>query len=192
MECPANTPASRATAACQHARGLRVGLYDETRCATVGYPARDRVVVASYESIGDRPAAYEEARRHRRRTASPAVSFLGWRPHPEPDAHPGRRGDIADVVRELSFATPLGGPFRPLVHLPGERKTRMAPPTDQIILHEPLMTARDVAALLSVPVSTVHEYSRRARQPLPSLRVGRHRRYYRSDVERWLAQLRMH
>ena len=53
-------------------------------------------------------------------------------------------------------------------------------------LHEPLMTAAQVGALLNIPRSSVYEYARRLRDPLPSLTVGRHRRFYRSDVESWL------
>jgi excisionase family DNA binding protein len=54
-------------------------------------------------------------------------------------------------------------------------------------LSEPLLTADQVAALLAVPRSSVYEYARRRHRPLPSIAVGRHRRFYRSDVEAWLA-----
>ena len=57
-------------------------------------------------------------------------------------------------------------------------------------LTEPLMTARQVARLLTVPRSSVCEYARRLRYPLPSIGVGRHRRSYRSDLEAWLASMR--
>lgn len=57
-------------------------------------------------------------------------------------------------------------------------------------LNEPLLTADAVAALLAVPRSSVYEYARRTRSPLPSITVGRHRRFYRSDVEAWLTQQR--
>jgi len=59
-----------------------------------------------------------------------------------------------------------------------------------VVLDEPLLTAEEVAGLLCVPRSTVYEYARRRRGGLPSISVGRHRRFYRSDVERWLTQLR--
>ena len=55
-------------------------------------------------------------------------------------------------------------------------------------LEEPLLTATDVARLLAVPRSTVYEYARRIRDPLPCLRIGRHRRFFRSDIERWLVR----
>ncbi|HEX8205604.1 MAG TPA: helix-turn-helix domain-containing protein [Solirubrobacteraceae bacterium] len=54
-------------------------------------------------------------------------------------------------------------------------------------LDAPLLTADDVAALLAVPRSSVYEYARRLHDPLPSLRIGRHRRFDRGSVERWVA-----
>ena len=49
----------------------------------------------------------------------------------------------------------------------------------------PLLTADDVAMLLAVPRSSVYDYARRLVNPLPSLTIGRHRRFMRGDVERW-------
>jgi len=60
----------------------------------------------------------------------------------------------------------------------------------RVELNEPLLTARQVAELLGVPRSSIHEYARRLHAPLPSIAVGRHRRFYRSDVEAWLADQR--
>jgi excisionase family DNA binding protein len=57
-------------------------------------------------------------------------------------------------------------------------------------LDEPLLTADQVARLLAVPRSSVYEYARRRHGPLPSVVVGRHRRFYRSDVEAWLTDVR--
>ena len=50
-----------------------------------------------------------------------------------------------------------------------------------------LLTAEQVAELLHLRVSTVEDYARRA--ILPSIKVGRHRRYLRSHVERAIARL---
>ena len=47
-------------------------------------------------------------------------------------------------------------------------------------LEEPLLTATEAAALLAVPRISVYEYARRSSDPLPSIGVGRHRRFYRS------------
>lgn len=57
-------------------------------------------------------------------------------------------------------------------------------------LDEPLLTADAVAELLAVPRSSVYEYARRGQGRLPSIVVGRHRRFYRSDLEAWLTQQR--
>jgi excisionase family DNA binding protein len=59
-----------------------------------------------------------------------------------------------------------------------------------VALDEPLLTAEQVAELLSIPRSSVYEYARRLHEPLPSIRVGRHRRFHKTDVERWLTDLR--
>ena len=59
-----------------------------------------------------------------------------------------------------------------------------------VLLAEALLTAADVAALLQVPRTSVYEYARRQHDSLPSITVGRHRRFYRSDVERWLDERR--
>jgi excisionase family DNA binding protein len=61
-----------------------------------------------------------------------------------------------------------------------------APPSS-VRLAAPLLTADDLAELLSVPRSSVYEYARRRHDPLPSLLIGRHRRFDRAQVERWLA-----
>ena len=44
-----------------------------------------------------------------------------------------------------------------------------------------LMTAYEVAELLDVPVSTVHEWGRKG--TLPRVKLGRHVRFIRSHVE---------
>ncbi len=59
-----------------------------------------------------------------------------------------------------------------------------------IALDAPLLTADDVAALLAVPRSSVYEYARRPVDPLPSLLIGRHRRFDRRSIERWATRQR--
>ena len=49
---------------------------------------------------------------------------------------------------------------------------------------ERLLTAREVAELLNVPVSWVRESTRSGAMPVVEL--GRYRRYLRADVEAWL------
>lgn len=51
-----------------------------------------------------------------------------------------------------------------------------------------LMTAEQVAALMHMKRTTIEDYARRGL--LPSLKLGRHRRFVRSDVEAALARLR--
>jgi excisionase family DNA binding protein len=53
---------------------------------------------------------------------------------------------------------------------------------------ERLLTAKEVAELLSVPDSWVREATRAGR--LPHLKLGRYRRYEREAIEAWLAEKR--
>jgi excisionase family DNA binding protein len=54
-----------------------------------------------------------------------------------------------------------------------------------VALDEPLLTCEDASKLLRVKVSWVYEAVRDGR--LPCIRVGRHIRFTRSMLERWLA-----
>jgi excisionase family DNA binding protein len=60
--------------------------------------------------------------------------------------------------------------------------------TPRIGLSEPLLRPEDAAELLSVKVSWIYEACRTGR--LPFLRVGKHLRFTRSELERWLAEQR--
>jgi excisionase family DNA binding protein len=54
------------------------------------------------------------------------------------------------------------------------------------VLDEPLLTAAEVGALLgNVPAKTVLQYARDGR--LPCLRIGKHVRFVRNDVDRALS-----
>lgn len=55
-------------------------------------------------------------------------------------------------------------------------------------LDEPLLTPSQAAQLLAVRTSWVYGAVREGR--LPCLRLGRHIRFLRSDLERWLADQR--
>ena len=61
----------------------------------------------------------------------------------------------------------------------------------RVDLAQPLLTAADVAELLGVPRSSVYDYARREHDPLPSVEIGRHRRFILRDVEAWLAGHRL-
>jgi excisionase family DNA binding protein len=54
------------------------------------------------------------------------------------------------------------------------------------VLASPLMRAEEVADLLSIKTSTVYELSRRLRDPLPSVRIGRSKRFDRRAIARWV------
>lgn len=54
---------------------------------------------------------------------------------------------------------------------------------------ERLLTMREVADWLGVPLGTAYVWRSRGGGP-PGIRVGRHVRYRRQDVERWLEQRR--
>lgn len=55
-------------------------------------------------------------------------------------------------------------------------------------LDEPLLTPAEAAALLAVRTSWVYGAAREGR--LPCRHIGRHLRFLRSDLERWLADQR--
>ena len=50
-----------------------------------------------------------------------------------------------------------------------------------------LLSAGEVAQLLGVPVSWVYEQSRRGR--IPTVTLGRYRRYRREAIEEWLVEI---
>lgn len=48
-----------------------------------------------------------------------------------------------------------------------------------------LLSAQEVAEYLGVPVTTIYTWRHRSQGP-PGLRVGRHLRYRRRDLEAWI------
>lgn len=73
----------------------------------------------------------------------------------------------------------------PLDALTREQARSSAPSGD--VLGE-ILVAEQVAELLSMRLSTVEDYARRG--VLPSIKLGRHRRYVRSDVVAAIERLR--
>lgn len=71
---------------------------------------------------------------------------------------------------------------------PSRRSTvaRLKPMSDSLLSE--LLTSKQVAELLQMKRTTVEDYARRGL--LPSLKLGRHRRFVRSDVESALVALR--
>lgn len=59
--------------------------------------------------------------------------------------------------------------------------------TDDGSVLDELMTTQDISAIFQLRASTIEDYARRG--VLPSLKVGRHRRFLRSEVERRIAEL---
>jgi excisionase family DNA binding protein len=52
-----------------------------------------------------------------------------------------------------------------------------------------LLTTDEVAELLNIPRSTVSDYARRG--VLPSIKLGRHRRFVRSDIDAAIERMRL-
>ena len=73
-----------------------------------------------------------------------------------------------------------------MIEHPGEHGT--AADAAGIDCLDELLTADELAALLLVRKSTVEDYARRGL--LPSLKLGRHRRFVRSDVIQTIDELR--
>lgn len=65
--------------------------------------------------------------------------------------------------------------------VPGHTGPAGGPSALRGLTRSELMTAREVAQLLDVPVSTVHEWGRKG--TLPRVKLGRHVRFIRSHVE---------
>lgn len=63
----------------------------------------------------------------------------------------------------------------------------MPEPTSEI-LREPLLDAEQTAVLLGIPRSSVYDYARRGE--LPHVRVGRHVKFIRRDLEQVLRERR--
>jgi len=57
------------------------------------------------------------------------------------------------------------------------------------ILREPLLDAEDAAELLGIPRSSVYAYAKRGE--LPYVKIGRHVKFVRSDLERTLIERRV-
>jgi len=68
-----------------------------------------------------------------------------------------------------------------------DRTAASPPPSAASSLLDELMTARQMAEVLQMRVSTVEAYARRGL--LPSVKLGRHRRFLRSQVEQAILTL---
>lgn len=52
-----------------------------------------------------------------------------------------------------------------------------------------MLTVREVAVLLAVPISTVHHWAARNEGP-PSFKIGKHRRFFEPEVIAWVRHQR--
>jgi excisionase family DNA binding protein len=52
---------------------------------------------------------------------------------------------------------------------------------------DPLLSVQDLAAYLEVPVATLYAWRYRRQGPT-GFKVGRHLRYRKSDVDRWISE----
>jgi excisionase family DNA binding protein len=66
----------------------------------------------------------------------------------------------------------------------------MNEPNESELLREPLWDAEQVATWLGIPKASVYEYVQRG--VLPCVRIGRHVKFIRADLERALAERRRH
>jgi excisionase family DNA binding protein len=57
------------------------------------------------------------------------------------------------------------------------------------ILREPLLDAEEAALLLGIPRSSIYAYAKRGE--LPYVKIGRHVKFVRSDLERTLIERRV-
>jgi excisionase family DNA binding protein len=69
------------------------------------------------------------------------------------------------------------------VRAPGDQ------PGTRTLLSEPLLSAAEAGALLGIPRSSVYDYAKRGE--LPHVRVGKHVKFIRQDLERVLADRRV-
>ncbi|HZV75773.1 MAG TPA: helix-turn-helix domain-containing protein [Conexibacter sp.] len=98
---------------------------------------------------------------------------------------PGERDTLARHPHATS--APIATTASRILH--GEHGRSQSPGADSVpdVLGE-IMTAQHVAELLRMQRSTVEDYGRRGL--IPSIKLGRHRRYIRSDLVALIEQLR--
>jgi excisionase family DNA binding protein len=87
------------------------------------------------------------------------------------------------ALRASDAETALPGGHRPAI---GPSDERWEP---RALLSEPLLSAAEAGALLGIPRSSVYDYAKRGE--LPHVRVGKHVKFIRQDLERALAERRV-
>jgi excisionase family DNA binding protein len=108
------------------------------------------------------------------------------------DAAAGLAGALAYICIRVALSADATDPRASRLHrhpMPAQADTATSPAAlPPSPLSEPLLDARAAAALLSVRPSWIYEAVRAGR--LPHLKVGRHVRFLRSDLERWVVDQR--
>ena len=110
-------------------------------------------------------------------------------PTPRPTTAPTQRGEQYDYPRQL--AIPTTGVCIPADWVrmppPSHERPRSAERSQPSHAGQALLTAGEVAQLLGVPPTWVYEQSRAGR--IPTVNLGRYRRYRREAIEAWLVEL---
>ena len=87
------------------------------------------------------------------------------------------------AIRASEADAGLSRSHHPATRTPDERWEPRA------LLSEPLLSAAEAGALLGIPRSSVYDYAKRGE--LPHVRVGKHVKFIRQDLERALAERRV-
>jgi excisionase family DNA binding protein len=87
------------------------------------------------------------------------------------------------ALRASDAETALSGSHRSATRTSDERWEPLA------LLSEPLLSAAQAGSLLGIPRSSVYDYAKRGE--LPYVRVGKHVKFIRQDLERALAERRV-
>jgi excisionase family DNA binding protein len=87
------------------------------------------------------------------------------------------------AIRASEAEAALSRSHDPATRTPDERWEPRA------LLSEPLLSAAEAGALLGIPRSSVYDYAKRGE--LPHVRVGKHVKFIRQDLERALAERRV-
>jgi excisionase family DNA binding protein len=66
----------------------------------------------------------------------------------------------------------------PIVALPKDR---------EVVMTDTWLTTAETSGFMKIPVGTLYDWRASGRPCPPAIRVGRHLRWRRSDVEQWMA-----
>jgi len=55
-------------------------------------------------------------------------------------------------------------------------------------VHDDWLTTKELSNLMKVPITTIYDWRTTGRPCPPAVRIGKHLRWRRSDVEQWLSK----